>query len=294
MRILITGAGGNLAKGIIGRLRRAGHELVLTDVNQLPDVETFAGLEFHQLDIQVGVGLEKAAQGCDLLLHTPAWHGIHSRTKTEVDFWRLNVDGTSWALQAAESAGISRLVFLSSMSWFGHYEKYGFTKRVGEELCEYHRHEHGLRYVSIRPHDFTPWGNDWLNRYGGRLLKGGVDREDVLDCVDAAVASLHGDVPADGPERTVVHAVRANAFTTEQVEHWESDPLGTAEAIFPGSAALITKYGIDIGHQPSIPEHVGADAIGYTPTRHFGTFIAELAELDAIDPDAVGRMHRPY
>jgi nucleoside-diphosphate-sugar epimerase len=294
MRILITGAGGNIAKGIIGRLRPAGHELVLSDVNPLPDVDTFAGLEFHQLDIQVGVGLEKAAQGCDLLLHTPAWHGIHSRTKTETDFWRLNVDGTFWALQAAESAGVSRLVFLSSMSWFGHYDKYGFTKRVGEELCEYHRQAHDLRYVSIRPHDFTPWGDDWLNRYGGRLLAGGVDREDVLDCVDAAVAALAGDVPADGPEGAIVHAVRANAFTAEQVENWESDPLGTAEATFPGSAELIAKYGIDISRRPSIPEQVGAAAIGYTPTRHFGTFIAALAELDAIDPEAVGRMHCPY
>jgi len=294
MRILITGAGGNAAKGIITRLRSAGHELVLTDVNTLPDVDTFARLEFHQLDIQVGVGLEKAAQGCDLLLHTPAWHGIHSRIKTETDFWRLNVDGTFWALQAAESAGISRLVFLSSMSWFGHYEKYGFTKRVGEELCEYHRQTHGLRYVSIRPHDFTPWGDDWLNRYGGRLLRGGVDREDVLDCVEAAVSSLHGDVPADGPEGAIVHAVRANAFTAAQVGNWESDPLGNVEAIFPGSAELVTRYGIDISSRPSIPGQVGAEAIGYAPTRHFGTFIAELAELDRTDPDAIGRMRCPY
>jgi len=294
MRILITGAGGNVAKGIIGRLRHTGHELVLSDVNPLPDVDTFAGLDFHQLDIQVGVGLEKAAEGCDLLLHTPAWHGIHSRIKTETDFWRLNVDGTFWALQAARSAGISRLVFLSSMSWFGHYEKYGFTKRVGEELCEYHRQAHGLRYVSIRPHDFTPWGEDWLNRYGGRLLKGGVDREDVLDCVDAAVTSLAGDSPDDGPEGRTVQAVRANAFTADQVANWESNPLGTIEVIFPGSSTLITKYGIDISQRPSIPEQVGADAIGYTPTRHFGTFIAELAELDANDPDAVARMRCPY
>jgi nucleoside-diphosphate-sugar epimerase len=294
MRILITGAGGNVATGVVERLRRSGHELVLTDVNRLPDVETFADLEFHQLDIQIGVGLEKAAEGCDLLLHTPAWHGIHSRTKTEVDFWRLNVDGTFWALQAAESAGISRLVFLSSMSWFGHYEKYGFTKRVGEELCEYHRQAHGLRYVSIRPHDFTPWGDDWLNRYGGRLLRGGVDRADVLDCVDAAVRTLAGDAPQDEPEGAVVHAVRANAFTEDQVADWETDPLGTAEAIFPGSSALITKYGIDISARPSVLEHVGAASIGYAPTRHFGTFLAELAELDATDPAAVGRMHCPY
>lgn len=52
----------------------------------------------------------RAATGCDLVVHTPAWHGIDSRTKTETDFWRLNVDGTFWALQAARSAGIPRVV----------------------------------------------------------------------------------------------------------------------------------------------------------------------------------------
>ncbi len=294
MRILITGAGGNVAKGVILRLRDAGHELVLSDINALPDTDPFRGLEFHQLDVQVGFGLERAAQGCDLLLHTPAWHGIHSRTKTEADFWRLNVDGTFWALQAAGSAGISRLVFLSSMSWFGHYDKYGFTKRVGEELCEYSRHEHGLRYVSIRPHDFTPWGDDWLNRYGGRLLKGGVDREDVLDCVQAAVIALTGDVPADGPEGHIVHAVRANAFTADDVADWESDPSGVAETVFPGSAALIEKYAIDVHQRPSVLEPVGAAAIGHTPKRHFGTFITELAELDRTNPDAIASMRCPY
>ncbi len=294
MRILVTGASGNVATGIIARLRASGHDLVLSDLNPRPAGDVFAGLEFHQLDVQVGVGLERAAQGCDLLLHTPAWHGIHSRSRTEVDFWRLNVDGTFWALQAAEAAGIHRLVFLSSMSWFGHYEKYGFTKRVGEELCEYHRQQHGLRYVSVRPHDFTPWGDDWLNRYGARLLRGGVDREDVLDCIEAAVDTLGRDVPAEEPEGLVVHAVRADAFTDDQADAWVGDPLGTADALFPGAARLIEKYDIDVAVRPARPEPVGAAAIGYTPTRHFGTFLAELDELDRTDPTAIATKRCPY
>ena len=252
MRILITGAGGNVGVGIIPRLRAAGHDLVLSDINPLP-ADLIDGAEFHQLDVQAGFGLESAADGCDLLLHTPAWHGIHSRSKTEADFWRLNVDGTFWALQAARTAGISRLVFLSSMSWFGHYDKYGFTKRVGEELVEYHRQQHDLRNVTIRPHDFTPWGSDYLNRYGARLLYGGVDRADVLDCVLAAIDSLASPVPATGPEGTVVHAVRASAYTEDQLTGWEDDPIGTCDRIFPGAAALIERYGIDVNRRPSVP-----------------------------------------
>lgn len=294
MRVLVTGAGGNVGSGMVGRLRAAGHEVVLSDLVPPPDREPFRGLEFHACDVQAGFGLERAAAGCDLLLHTPAWHGIHSRIRTEVDFWRLNVDGTFWALQAARSAGISRLVFLSSMSWFGHYQKYGFTKRVGEELCEYHRQRHGLRHVIVRPADFTPWGDDFVHRYGARLLYGGVDREDVLDCVQAAVESLAADPPADGPEGRVVHAVRANGFGADQLAGWEDDPVAAVERIFPGAGDLVRRYGIDIARRPTVVEHVGGDAIGYHPSRHFGTFLERLAELDRRGPEAVRAVHCPY
>lgn len=300
MRILLTGAGGNVGRGIAPRLRARGHTVVSSDLTPLPDDPTAgsgdsADGEFVQCDVQAGVGLERAAQGCDLLLHTPAWHGIHSRVKTEIDFWRLNVDGFFWALQAAKEAGVRRLVFLSSMSWHGHYEKYGFTKRIGEELCEYHRRNHGLRYVIIRPADFTPWGSDYLNRYGARLLYGGVDREDVLDCVDRSVRHLEtGLSPSADPEGVVVNAVRANAFTAEDTESWEQDPAAAVERVFPGSRDLVERYGINIARRPSLPDASGAAEIGFRPRRHFGTFLDELRELDAKGEQAVRDMRCPY
>lgn len=296
MRVLLTGASGNIGSGLIPRLRAAGHDLVLYDVARLPDGGPFAGLPFIQGDAQAGVGLDRAASGCDLIVHTPAWHGIHWNAKTEVDFWRLNVDGTFWMFQAAQAANISRVVFLSSTAWYGHYDKYGFTKRVGEELCEYNRQRHGIRYVSVRPNDLTPWGDDYL-RYGARLLQGGVDREDVLDCVAAAVQILAADLPAGAdPEGIIVHAMRPDVFTAEQVAGWEADPPAACERVFPGSRALVEKYGIDIRHKPGLSgPDTGAAQIGYAPTRHFGTFLDELRRLDREGGEAAVRAVRcPY
>jgi nucleoside-diphosphate-sugar epimerase len=296
MRILITGATGNVARGMIPRLREAGHELVLTDLNRLPDVLLFDGLEFVQCDLQAGVGLEHAVQGCDLVLHTAAWHGIHSGERTEVEFWRLNVDGTFWTLQAARAAGVSRLVFLSSMAWHDAYGKYGFTKRVGEELCEYARRSDGMRYVALRPADFTPWGDDWVNRYGARLLYGGIDRDDVLDCVEAAVRKLEGEPPAGEPEGIVVELVRPDAFGEADIVDWEADPLRACERIFPGSRRLVEKYAIDISRKPAV--NVARAPVGVldrVPSRHFGTFLAELQRLDAdAGETAVNAVSCPY
>ncbi len=295
MRILLTGAGGNIGRGLISKLLSSGHELVLSDLNRLPNDAFYEGLPFHQLDVQNGVGLERAAQGVDLVLHTPAWHGIHWNSKTEADFWRLNVDGTFWALQAAKSAGVSKFVFISSQAWHGHYDKYGFTKRIGEELCEYNRKAHGMRYVAIRPADLTPWGTAWVNHYGARLLYGGVDREDVLHAICAAVERLSG-APTEEPEGIILDALRPNAYSEAQLENWEASPKEACESIFPGSAKLIEKYQIRLARKPSTTQSfLGWKETQYKPEVHFGTFLKQLTELDQQGgEDAVFAQHCPY
>jgi nucleoside-diphosphate-sugar epimerase len=186
---------------------------------------------------------------------------------------------------------------LSSTAWYGHYNKYGFTKRIGEELCEYHRQNHGMRYVSVRPNDLTPWGDDWINRYGARLLYGGVDRDDVLDCLVQSIAHLESPL-AEGvePESRIVHAVRGDVYTEAQVADWEADPVAACERIFPGASALVEKYKINIRRKPSV-SHTddGARAIGYSPSRHFGTFLETLRRLDAEGgPERVAEMRCDY
>ncbi len=297
MRILITGATGNVGKGMVSRLRAAGHDLILHDLEPAPSGEPFAGLPFIQGDAQAGIGFDRAAAGCDIILHTPAWHGIHWRRKTEIDYWRLNVDGTFWIFQAAASAGVKRMVFMSSLAWDGHYDKYGFTKRIGEELCEYYRRNHQIRFVAVRPADFTPWGSNYVNGYGARLLYGGVDREDVLDCVQRSIERLSGDLPeATEPEGLVAIAHRANAFTAEQLEGWEQDPLAACERVIPGSRRLVEKYQLNIARPPAVVDLGDTpQTIGYHPKRHFGTFLEELGRLDAeLGEAAVAAVRCPY
>jgi nucleoside-diphosphate-sugar epimerase len=286
MRILITGAGGNIGRGLTERLLRQNrHQIVLSDLVRPPGLDE--SVEFHSLDVQIGVGLETALRGCDVLVHLPAWHGIHSSSRTETDFWRLNVDGTFWALQAARANGVSRCVFLSSQSWHGHYEKYGFTKRVGEELLAYHHIQHGLSYVAVRPHDLTPWSENWPQRYGVRLLYGGVDRDDVLDAV--LVAIDHVDAVPDAA--VVLDATRPNVFSAEQLEGWEEDPVGRLERIFPGAAEAVERYGLDVSDRPVRVPEGGRTETGYSPSRHFGTF---LQQLTSMDPEAARSLPCPY
>lgn len=266
MKILMTGARGNIGRGLAPLLEAEGHELVLTD---LPE-----------FDVRIEGSLDAAAEGCDLLLHLPAWHGIHSGTRTETEFWQLNVDGTFNVLQSARRAGIRRAVFLSSQSWHEHYGKYGFTKRIGEELLEYHRQEHGLSYVAVRPGNLTPWGDDWPGEYGRGLLYGRVDRADVLALIVASVqyAASHDDA-------LVVDAQRPNP--PQGFDGWKADPVGTAEALYPGAQLVVERFGLDLARVPGITGSLGWAEVGYRPTRDFGTFVTEA--LGMSEAEAHGR-----
>ena len=66
MRVLITGAAGNVGRGLV-ELLRPTHQLVLHDLNPIQ-----TDLPFFQGDIQIGWNLLPAAAGCDAILHTPA------------------------------------------------------------------------------------------------------------------------------------------------------------------------------------------------------------------------------
>lgn len=262
-------------------LRAKGHEVVLHDLVQFDT----GGASLIQGDAQVGDGFERGCAGADVVVHLPAWHGIHWRAKTEKDFWRLNVNGTFELFQAAVVQGVKKVVFLSSTAWYGHYDKYGFTKVIGEELCEYYHRNHKVKVARVRPSNFTPW-NDFLE-YGRRFITGGgVDREDVLDIVVRAVES-------DAYENEVFHAQRDNWVSADERAAWPTRAAEILEAKVPGAAALVGKYGIDL---KPLPEEVNVEAtkrvLGWTCRHDFVTFLKRLKALDQEGGEARVRAER--
>lgn len=46
---------------------------------------------FVQIDVRQSEPYSNAAAGVDVIVHTPAAHGIHLRTRSEHDFWELTM-----------------------------------------------------------------------------------------------------------------------------------------------------------------------------------------------------------
>lgn len=270
-RVVITGAGGNIGRGLAPRLLAAGYELTLSDLKTVDGM--VAEARFAAGDVRTGEGLQAAMVDADVLVHLPALHGIHAVDHTETEFWELNVNGTFRTLQAAITAGVRKVVWLSSQAWHESNGVYGFTKVIGEQLLEYHRRRHGISYVAVRPASLVPW-TDWARDYGRGLLYERVDRDDVLDAIQLSV-----DWMAVNDGGLVLDALHPDAVPADDLRDWRHDPVGTADRLFPGARAVVERFGLDISAPPVRPRKLGWTEVGYVPSRDFGTWIKEVAGL---------------
>lgn len=281
MRTLITGAGGSLGRALTQEIGDR-HDIVLADIEPL---ET--NHEFVQVDVRNPEQIHDAAAGVDAIVHTPAWHGVHTDERSEREFWELNVDGTYNTFEAAATANVETVVFASSQAALaGTGGKYAFTKTVGETTAEYFARNHDLRAIAVRPAAFAIQTGD-RRTYGERLLQNAVDRRDV---VGVTVAALEND----SIEYGAYSAVRDDPYTDDELERWGDDSIGVLEGYVDDAGRLVDAYDIELANEINLnggfPGASMAETktdLGYDPRYTFVTFLERLAEHDACgDADA--------
>lgn len=275
MHVLVTGAAGSLGEALVPAAAADGHDLRLADLER-PETPH----EFVRTDVRDPEQVRAAVAGVDAVVHTPAWHGVHTDSRTEREFWELNVDGTFATLEAAAAKGVDRVVFVSSQAALaGTGGIYAVTKLVGETTCEYFARNHGLDVVAVRPAAFAVHTGD-RKSYGERLLRNAVDRRDV---VGVTLAALEADVGWGA-----YPAVRDDPFTPADADRWPEDPVGVLETSLPAAGRLVETYGLDLpdelnlngGFPETTMDRTRAD-LGYQARYDFLTFLRDLEAHDA-------------
>jgi UDP-glucose 4-epimerase len=164
-KLVCTGGNGRLGLHVVALLRDACR---LTVLDTAP-AET--NLPFVQADVTDAGALRRAFAGQDAVIHLAAIPNPRT-APAEVTF-RINVQGTFAVLQAAEEAGVRRVVVASSDSVVGfHYnppdwqprylpiderhplrptEFYSLSKQVTETICRSYAERGELEVVAIRP-----------------------------------------------------------------------------------------------------------------------------------------------
>jgi nucleoside-diphosphate-sugar epimerase len=109
MRVLVTGGSGLLGRRTVAALAGRGHEVVALQRHRAPDLPCPQVLA----DVRDADAVAAAAAGCDAVVHGAALVGV---VGSREQFHRVNVGGTEAVVRACATAGVPRLVVVSSPS----------------------------------------------------------------------------------------------------------------------------------------------------------------------------------
>jgi uronate dehydrogenase len=165
LRVLITGAAGNIGRTLRAHLKGRYVLLRLTDL--APQAAAGPGEEVSTVDIRDMAALERSLQGIDCVIHLA---GI-----PEEDSWDkilpANIEGCYNLFEAARRQGVRRVVFASSNHAIGFHRRetfidtqvqtrpdgrYGVSKVFGEAVGRLYADKYGLSVACMRIGSFRP------------------------------------------------------------------------------------------------------------------------------------------
>jgi UDP-glucose 4-epimerase len=163
MKVLVTGGAGFIGSHVVDQLREAGMSPRIFDLRPSPhhngDVDLVVG---DLLDLEA---VSAAMEGCDAVVHLAAAADVDDVARNPADAEAVNARGTLHVLEAARRAGVSRVVYASTIWVYGSGATgtvdeetpvglpdhlYTATKLAGELYCRSYAELYGLQYTILR------------------------------------------------------------------------------------------------------------------------------------------------
>ncbi len=165
MKVLVTGAGGQVGQDLIAALVDRGHEVHGSDVSSRPSAMTARNIAWEHLDVTdlAPVRTLLGRLRPDIVFHLAAILSARGEEDPGLTY-AVNQEGTRNLLEACREYRISKLMFTSTIAVFGPglpdpvpddvslrpQTMYGVTKVAGELLGEYYARRYGLDFRAVR------------------------------------------------------------------------------------------------------------------------------------------------
>lgn len=146
MRIVVTGASGNVGYGVLKALAKAAPTAEVVGVCRRPPPAAgrYEGVVWHAVDLSepsAASDLAPAMRGADVVIHL----ALAIRPVTDRDYlYRANVLGTRAVLDAMTDAGVTRLVYASSLGVYAPHPTGPVSEEwstAGQPQSTYSRHK---------------------------------------------------------------------------------------------------------------------------------------------------------
>ncbi|MEO0373572.1 MAG: NAD-dependent epimerase/dehydratase family protein [Cyanobacteria bacterium P01_A01_bin.17] len=245
MKALVTGANGFTGSHLCQYLLQRGDQVVAY-VRQTSDLSRLEALdvEFAYGEITDKASLESAMQGVNTVFHTAAYVELGLVDAALME--RVNVGGTKAVLTAAQAAGVSKMVYCSTIGVYGDTQgklidetfvrqqtdfssAYDRTKYLAQQAVDAAA-QSGFHVVSVMPSGIFGPGDPHFGKVVQLFLKGGLkvwagaDRVTgivhVDDLVEAMILAVERSQPGEH------YIISTGELTTREMFQVFSDETG--------------------------------------------------------------------
>lgn len=166
MRCLVTGGEGFVGSHVVDALLNRGYEVISIDDRSAPENSQFyrnPGAKYVVSDVRNPANRHLYC-GIDAVFHLAARSRIQPSIANPTEWFSVNTMGTQEVLESSRLAGVKRVVYSASSSYYGHASSppfredappgcatpYSLSKWHGEQMCDLYTKLYGLSTVSLR------------------------------------------------------------------------------------------------------------------------------------------------
>jgi UDP-glucose-4-epimerase GalE len=164
MVVLVIGGAGYIGSHSARALKHAGHEVVIFDNLSTGYELLTTGFELIKGDILDSATLARALPHADAIMHFAASAYVGESVVNPKKYFHNNVEGGLSLLNAANDAGVNKIIFSSTCAVYGEPSQvpieestsrqpvnpYGVSKMFFEQALEAYDRAYGFRFASLR------------------------------------------------------------------------------------------------------------------------------------------------